>query len=274
MKFEPIIKWSGSKRNLSQEIISYFPETIDTYYEPFCGSCSVLFQLLHSKIVCKSYICSDSNPDLINYFNLAKLNPLEIFQEYQARWNILSSYGQLSDRQKYYYEVRDKYNQDKSVHDFVFLTRTSANGLVRYNLQGKFNAPFNSARNGINPDKFKKIIFQWSEVLNKFQVKFLHQEYQSILPSHKDFIFLDPPYPNTTGMYYGGIDLESFWETLLNYPCNYAFTFDGKGLQKDRTYQVPSSVYDKHIYLNSQVSGFKKIHNDIDYISESLYLKI
>ena len=35
--FQPVIKWSGSKRSQSSEIIKYFPKEIDTYYEPFCG---------------------------------------------------------------------------------------------------------------------------------------------------------------------------------------------------------------------------------------------
>ena len=39
--FQPVIKWSGSKRSQASEIIKYFPKEIDTYYEPFCGGCSV-----------------------------------------------------------------------------------------------------------------------------------------------------------------------------------------------------------------------------------------
>ena len=35
--FEPVIKWSGSKRSQASEIISNFPKEIDTYYESFCG---------------------------------------------------------------------------------------------------------------------------------------------------------------------------------------------------------------------------------------------
>lgn len=35
IKFKPIIKWSGSKRSQSEEIIKRFPKEIKTYYEPF-----------------------------------------------------------------------------------------------------------------------------------------------------------------------------------------------------------------------------------------------
>lgn len=35
--FQPVIKWSGSKRSQANEIIKYFPKNINTYYEPFVG---------------------------------------------------------------------------------------------------------------------------------------------------------------------------------------------------------------------------------------------
>lgn len=40
--FQPVIKWSGSKRSQCEDIISLFPKEINTYYEPFCGGASVL----------------------------------------------------------------------------------------------------------------------------------------------------------------------------------------------------------------------------------------
>lgn len=40
--FEPVIKWSGSKRSQANEILKYFPKEIDTYYEPFCGGLQFL----------------------------------------------------------------------------------------------------------------------------------------------------------------------------------------------------------------------------------------
>ena len=46
--FQPVIKWSGSKRSQAKDIIKYFPKEIDTYYEPFCGGASVLRALLDS----------------------------------------------------------------------------------------------------------------------------------------------------------------------------------------------------------------------------------
>ena len=62
---QPLIKWTGSKRPIANKIIQYFPNEIDTYYEPFLGGGSVLFELLRSDKVVNSFNCSDLNNNLI-----------------------------------------------------------------------------------------------------------------------------------------------------------------------------------------------------------------
>ena len=46
--FKPAIKWIGVKGKQSNKIVSLFPKNFDSYYEPFCGSCAVLYELLKS----------------------------------------------------------------------------------------------------------------------------------------------------------------------------------------------------------------------------------
>lgn len=273
MKFEPVIKWSGSKRALSEQILKYFPKEINTYYEPFCGGCSMLFQLLHSDIRVKRYVCSDVNQDVVNFFNIVKDNPDEIIREYTIRWKNLTANDEIKDKQIYYNKVRDDYNATKNIHDFVFLTRTSANGLIRYNSNGKFNAPFHLTRNGIQPDRFRRIVNEWSEVLNTNNVEFLCQDYKKITPKKGDYMFLDPPYANTKGMYFGVIDFSEFWDWLDRCNCDYSLTFDGKRDNVDNTYNVPNNIYNQHIYLDGKISGFKKLHKETEYVKESLYIK-
>ena len=43
------IKWSGSKRSQAPEIAKYITKNYDTYYELFCGGCSMLFYLLENR---------------------------------------------------------------------------------------------------------------------------------------------------------------------------------------------------------------------------------
>lgn len=273
IKFKPVIKWSGSKRVLSEDIISYFPKEIDTYYELFCGGCSVLFQLLQSDIKVNKFVCNDINSDLINFFNKLKSNPDEIYIEYKKRWNELRSKSDIPEKQAYYNFIRERYNTTHDVFDFIFLSRTSVNGLIRYNSKGGFNAPFHLTRDGIKPDTFKSILNQWYKVLSNVDIVFTNENYCNFNPNENDYMFLDPPYANTKGMYFGTINYEEFWQWLRERKCNYALTFDGKRDEIDNTYAIPKDLYSKHIYLDGKISGFKKLHSDVNYVKESLYIR-
>jgi D12 class N6 adenine-specific DNA methyltransferase len=44
-----LIKWTGSKRRQAKQIVAQFPRKIATYYEPFLGSGSVIYELLGTK---------------------------------------------------------------------------------------------------------------------------------------------------------------------------------------------------------------------------------
>ena len=274
MKFQPAIKWSGSKRSQSEEIVRKFPKSIDTYYEPFVGGASVLFQLMNSDIKVNNYICSDISQDLINLWKMIKDNPYGICEEYNHLWNELNSLSDIEEKKKYYYDIRKKFNKYRKPEYFMFLSRTCVNGLIRFNSKGEFNTSFHFSRPGIKPDKLKDIIYLWSDLLNEKNVKFIHQDYKSISTSKNDLMYLDPPYVATKGMYYGQINYNEFWDWLRIQECNYVLSFDGKTGTKDMTQEVPKDIYDTHEYLYSGISGYGKIHKKREYVSESLYIKI
>ena len=176
MKFQPVIKWSGSKRSQSEEIINRIPnKEYDTYYEPFCGGCSVLFQLLHSGIKFQHYICSDKNKGLIDLWNEIKNNPNEVINQYKIMWDELNIDNDKERKKQYFNTVRERYNKYGSPYDFMFIMRTTTNGMPRYNKNGEFNNSFHITRNGIKPDTFNKIVIEWSEILNEYNVEFIHQ---------------------------------------------------------------------------------------------------
>ena len=275
MKFQPVIKWSGSKRSQSEEIVSRIEDKqYNTYYEPFCGGCSVLFQLLHSDKKFKRYICSDINSDLISLWNMIKDDPDKIIEEYTKMWNELNIDDDKERKKQYFYMVRERFNKSKNPCDFMFIMRTTTNGMPRYNQNGEFNNSFHVTRNGIIPKTFAKIVKEWSEVLNKFNVQFIHRSYDEIVATENDFIYLDPPYANTRGMYYGTIDYDKLWGWIRSQKCNYMLSFDGKTSSIDITYNVPKDIYSKHEYLYSGNSSFRRVigTSNSEYVSESLYI--
>jgi len=273
--FEPVIKWSGSKRSQAENIISYFPKEIDTYYEPFCGGASVLRRLLDSDIKVNKYICSDLNSDLIDLWSEIKNNPQEVINHYIKLWNELNIDDDKERKKKYFGMVRERFNKEKNPLDFMFIMRTTTNGMPRYNKDGNFNNSFHVTRNGIIPKTFKSIVYEWSELLNKYDVEFKCCSYDEIKPNENDFVYLDPPYANTKGMYYGTIDYMKLWEWLRNLKCKYALSFDGISGDIDSTYSVPTDIYSKHEYLLSGNSSFKRTigKSSDNIVYESLYIK-
>ena len=112
-------------------------------------------------------------------------------------------------------------------------------------------------------------------MLNKNNVTFIHQSYENIKSETGDVVYLDPPYANTKGMYYGSLDNNILWNWLRLQNGNYYLSFDGISGEVDSTHDVPTDVYSEHKYLLNGNSSFKRtIGNSNDSIVyESLYIK-
>lgn len=275
--FQPVIKWSGSKRSQCENIIKYFPKEIDTYYEPFCGGASVCRALTESKDhKVNKFVCSDLNRDLINLWNAVKNRPKEVADYYKILWTEMNKNDDKGIKRDYFENVRERYNKEWNPLDFMFIMRTTTNGMPRYNSKGEFNNSFHITRNGINPDTLEKIIFEWSDLLNKNNVEFRHCSYIEIEPQENDFIYMDPPYANTKGMYFDKFDNQEFFVWMKTIPCGYAFSYNGRSGNENHTYDVPTDLYNEHVYIKSGNSSFKRIKEVAKdaIVYESLYLKV
>ncbi len=144
---EPVIKWSGSKRYVAPELSRHIVKQ-KRYIEPFIGGGAMLpFRQISSAVA------SDIIPELVNLWNQIKNNPEQVAEEYKNRWKRLQDEGH-----NVYYEVRDSFNKTKNEFDFLFLTRTCVNGLIRYNTNGEFNNSMHKNRPVVNPNTFREIV--------------------------------------------------------------------------------------------------------------------
>ena len=275
MNFQPAIKWSGSKRSQCDEIISYFPRKIETYYESFLGGGSVAYRLMNSDINVNKFVLSDLNSDLINLYKLIQNDYKSIVSHYKLLWNELNKDSDFERKKLYFAEIRKRLNEKHDPKDFMFIMRTTTNGMPRYNSDGEFNNSFHVTRNGIEPFRLEKILKEWNKTLNNHNVEFINASYDIFSPNENDFCYYDPPYANTKGMYFGAIDNGKFFSFLSDLKCPYCFSFDGFCEDEDSTYDVPKSVYDEHVYLKNGNSSFRRvIGNKTDkIIYESLYIK-
>ena len=280
-KIQPVIKWSGSKRSQAPEIVRYFPSEIDTYYEPFCGGLSVGITAILAKkeglLSINRFVFSDTDLNLIGLWERIKNKPTELAEYYMEHQEKMDEFanGDVAKIRGYYNNVRDIVNTSFNPMGFMFLNRTCFNGLIRYNSKGEFNTPFHLNRKGIGPNKLKKIIHEWSKLLNENDVQFWGCDYSTITPSENDFVYLDPPYANTKGMYEEAFDNQRLFKWMETLKCPYALSYNGISGNNDNTYKVPQQLYDEKLSILSGNSSFKRLKTENKHsdVYESLYLK-
>lgn len=198
---KPFLKWAGGKGQLLDTFDKMFPQEliegkIKTYIEPFVGGGAVLFHILQNYKIEKAYI-NDINKELINCYRCIKADVEEVIKPLSILEN---KYLSSKDRAKYFYNVRERYNQIhlnghydyEKCADFIFLNHTCFNGLYRVNKEGKFNVPHGKYKNPLICDK--ENLRLCSQLLQKVEISF--GDYRQVLSNaNKDsFVYFDPPY--------------------------------------------------------------------------------
>ena len=198
---KPFLKWAGGKGQLLDTFEKMFPQElierkIKTYIEPFVGGGAVLFHILQNYKIEKAYI-NDINKELINCYRCIKADVEEVIKPLSILEN---EYLSSEDRAKYFYNVRNRYNQIhlnghydyEKCADFIFLNHTCFNGLYRVNKEGKFNVPHGKYKNPLICDK--ENLRLCSQLLQKVEISF--GDYRQVLSNaNKDsFVYFDPPY--------------------------------------------------------------------------------
>lgn len=182
-KHRAFLKWAGGKYGLSDTIRKLLPEG-DCLIEPFVGAGSIFLNTNYDR-----YLLNDINRDLINLYNLLKLQPEQFIKDAQAFFN------QEKNVADSYYQLRAEFNASKDIYFrslvFLYLNRHGYNGLCRYNKSGGYNVPFG---------KYKRPYFPEAE-LTFFAEKaqkatFVCEEYRATFARavSGDVIYCDPPY--------------------------------------------------------------------------------
>ncbi len=201
----PPIKCQGIKTKLVPWIRAIIPDNFTgKWIEPFMGSGVVAYNVRPEKAV----LC-DSNPHLIEFYNSVKSGRItsDLVRDF------LRAEGEKlkKDGQDYYYEVRQRFNDDNDPLDFLFLNRSCFNGMIRFNKKGGFNVPFCRKPQRFEQAYITKIVNQVSSVqtlLNYHDFEFRCQDFETtvINTSDNDIIYCDPPYIGRYADYYNGWD--------------------------------------------------------------------
>lgn len=162
------------------------------WIEPFMGSGVVGFNAAPTKA-----IFADTNPHIIEFYNQIKTGKITsriVRQFLEQEGEILSKKNDT-----YYYEVRERFNQNHNPLDFLFLNRSCFNGMIRFNKDFDFNVPY-----GHNPQRFSKAyitkitnqVSHIEELLKNNNWSFICQSFEKTirLADEESFIYCDPPY--------------------------------------------------------------------------------
>jgi DNA adenine methylase len=191
--FVPPIKSQGIKTKLVDWIASNVENLqYNRWVEPFMGTGVVAFNIRPKKAL----LC-DSNPHLIRFYNALKEK--EITSVMVNQFLTTEGVKLLDSNGDYYYEVRQRFNEEKKPLDFLFLSRSCFNGMMRFNRKGGFNVPFCKKPNRFAQALVTKISNQVkniSQIIEQGDYVFKLQGFEKTLKelNTDDLVYSDPPY--------------------------------------------------------------------------------
>ena len=264
-----LIKWTGSKQRQAKQIVAEFPHQIQTYYEPFLGGGSVLFELLNSNIEVRRIEVSDICEPLIELWKLVRDDPSRLVEVYDQNWRMLQSEGT-----DHYMKVRREFSLGRNPHHLFFLLRTCRAGHVRFNRFGEFNATYHEANPGMVPETVEKLLKEWHLRLADRDITFSTRDYGQVEAKEGDLVYLDPPYETGSGRYYyGSFDHKELYAWLRQQPCGYLMSLNGYLGEEDRRLDVPKDLYDEHLLIEGGQSRIDRITGrEPREVFESLYI--
>jgi len=274
MKIPHPIPYQGSKRNLASEILKFFPEHIERFIEPFAGSAAMTIASAYY-FKANKFIINDINQPLVKLLQEIIENPEKIVSEYHFIWN-----SQINDEERYYYHIRDIFNETREPKYLLFLLAKCVKAAVRYGSSGNFNQSPDHRRLGRRPDNMRVDILNTSNLL-KGKVTFYSEDYEKILDiaTEKDLVYMDPPYQGTAKnggfRYFDDLNHDNFIIALhkLNHRnVPFILSYDGRTGLKTYGAELPSELKLHKIEIDAGRSSLATLHNRNERTFEAVYI--
>lgn len=207
------IFYMGNKFDLLPQLMPYFPDNVDTFYDLFGGSGCISGNVCANKIVYNEIDEHISN--LYKIFTKYTYEDLIAYIKTQIKKYGLNMEGfdnlptdkVIKDTRKYYNKkylaFRRAYNlSNKDDRMLYTLTLFSFGNLVRFNSKGDFNMPYGDR---CFCNKHMEQIRAWCDMLKNKNIQVVCEDAFDILAKQtftkEDFIYIDPPYSQTMATY-------------------------------------------------------------------------
>lgn len=198
--FESPLNYVGSKFKYMNQIREYIPKDIDVFYDLFGGGFNVGININSKKVV-----YNDFNwivKDLIQSFDSTKTYDYLMYIR-----RIERKFSLEVENKEGYLKAREYYNSlPVSERDSKLLYTLILYGFqqqIRFNSKYEFNNP--SGNRWFNENVLEKLV-SFSRVIQEKNVEFYSGNFVGLENeiTSDDFVYLDPPYMNTTGTYNDG----------------------------------------------------------------------
>lgn len=230
----PIFYMGNKKKLINKGLISLFPENINTFYDLFGGSGVVSMNTNANK-----YVLNDLDKNVLSFYKMFKTtnsaviiaNIMQNIVEFDMlRTGVKQRTPEAVLYKAHYTQLRNKANLTKDVVDIYSCMFYAFSQQMRFNKKGEFNMPFG---NGAFTVKNEEYIKTGCDFFQKENVSIFNKNYLDFTSFNEGaFVYLDPPYLNTTATYNEGIgwnlekekQLYSFIEDLLRRNINFGMS--------------------------------------------------
>ncbi len=200
----PPLKSQGIKTKLVPLIASITPEYQGRWIEPFLGTGVVAFNEAP-----RETLLNDTNPHIVQFYKDiqgGEITPESVRAYLEEEGEHLRNADE--DGYVHFRKVKDRFNAEHRSLDFLFLSRSGFNGMMRFNKKGDWNIPFCKKPNRFSPGYITKIVNQVDSVstIIKPEWEFTSEDFQNTIEKagKDDVVYCDPPYFGRYVDYYNG----------------------------------------------------------------------
>lgn len=269
----PFLKWAGGKRQLLEQLDTYFPDELragqlERYIEPFVGSGAVFFRVVQSYPL-QECLIADINAELILVYRVVKQDVeglIAKLREIEDQYLLLDE----ANRREFYYRVRRRYNEQRRITQFntyepgwtdraaymLFLNRTGYNGLFRLNSKGEFNVPVGRYKNPkiLNAGNLRRA----AQLLSQVTIQYCDFEKVADQVDDQSFVYFDPPYrPLSTTAHFTAYSENRFDDRQQLRLAAFYRQLDARGGKLMLSNSDPHNVNPKDDFFEEAYRGFR-----------------
>lgn len=224
------LKSQGVKTRLVPWIRECIPQDFQgTWIEPFMGTGTVAFNVRPQRAV-----LADINEHVIAFYQAIQDDKITGDMVYEALkeygWHLETGAHVKGKDEDFYYMVRERFNREHDLLDFLFLSRTCFNGVMRFNRKGEFNVPYCRNPHRLSETHVRSVARRVAEVKERMvNMTFLCQDFlQTIAMAEAgDIIYCDPPYIERNATYRKAWTEEqehALFEALMYTPAKFVLS--------------------------------------------------